>query len=104
MEYLWVGNNPGNKEQIFLTTDSPIYLFTKALPNLMKKVNGDFKTDIGQILNEFFDDGIVDPSKFEFLNEKLDEKMIDKYKNDILKRLKPQGNNACSCGRVPERR
>jgi CRISPR-associated protein Csh1 len=43
-------------------------------------------------LNEFFTDGIVDPLKFEFSNEKLDEKMMDKYKNDISKRLKPQGN------------
>ncbi len=160
MEYLWVGNNPGNKEQIFLTTDSPIYLLTKALPNLMKKGNEDLKTEIEQILNEFFDDSIVDPSKFELLNEKvehlksdlaivkkdvmssdtqkelnekikdlknicgkidnkcdlssegdyekvkeiveskceelmnsnIEEKLVNKYKNDILKRLKPQGN------------
>ncbi|MEA2074604.1 MAG: TM1802 family CRISPR-associated protein, partial [Euryarchaeota archaeon] len=70
-EYLWVGNNPGAKEQIFLTTDSPIYLFTKALPNLKKKVHGDFKTNIEQILNEFFNEGIVDPSKFDLLNEKV---------------------------------
>ncbi|MDD2834966.1 MAG: TM1802 family CRISPR-associated protein [Methanothrix sp.] len=38
-EYLWVGNNIGPKDQMFLTTDSPIYLFTKTLPNLLKKAH-----------------------------------------------------------------
>jgi len=71
-EYLWIGNNPGAKGQIFLTTDCPIYLFTKALPNLKGKIHGDFKTNIEQILNEFFDEGIVDPSKFDLLNEKAE--------------------------------
>ena len=72
MEYLWVGNNIGPKEQIFLTTDSPIYLFTKSLSNLMEKANGDLKADIEQILNDFFIGNIIDPSKFELLNEKVE--------------------------------
>jgi CRISPR-associated protein Csh1 len=79
-DYLWMGNNPGRKEQIFLTTDSPIYLFTQALPNIMKKANGDFKKDIAQILNKFFHDGMVDPSKFELLNEQ-----VIRLKNDLIK-------------------
>lgn len=85
-EYLWVGNNPGAKEQIFLTTDSPIYLFTKALPNLKKKVHGDFKTNIEQILNEFFNEGIVDPSKFDLLNEKVKDLRSDLnvVKKDVM--------------------
>ena len=160
-EYLWVGNNVGNKEQIFLTTDSPIYLFSKSLSNLMEKANnGDFKTNIKKILNEFFIDGIVDPSKFELLDDKagnlnsklasikieimsletkkelnekikklknicseinikyniptaadfnnskellvskceelinsnIEEKLINKYKEDMLKRIEPKGN------------
>jgi CRISPR-associated protein TM1802 (cas_TM1802). len=36
IEYLWIGNNTGKKEQIFFTTDSPVYLFTKSLPNIKK--------------------------------------------------------------------
>jgi len=85
-EYLWVGNNPGAKEQIFLTTDSPIYLFTKTPPNLKKRVEGDFKNDVEQILNEFFIEGIVDPSKFEFLNEKVKDikSGLNAVKKDIL--------------------
>jgi len=85
-EYLWIGNNPGPKEQMFLTTDSPIYLFTKALPNLIKKVNGDFKTDIGQILNDFFDDSVVDPSKFETLTENVEylKRDLTRVKNDMM--------------------
>jgi CRISPR-associated protein Csh1 len=85
-EYLWIGNNSGPKEQIFLTTDSPIYLFTKALPNIMKKVNGDFKTDIEQILNEFFDDGVVDPSKFGLLTESAEylKKNLTIVKKDVM--------------------
>lgn len=70
-EYLWVGNNIGPKEQIFLTTDNPIYLFTKSLSNLVEKANGGFKTDIEHILNIFFIGNIIDPSKFELLNEKV---------------------------------
>ena len=70
-EYLWIGNNVGPKEQIFLTTDCPIYLFSDSLSNLMEKANnGDFRTSIKQILNEFFIDGIIDPSKFELLDDK----------------------------------
>lgn len=73
MEYLWIGNNIGPKGQIFLTTNSPIYLFTKSLSNLMEKANGAFKTDLEQILDEFFiGNNIVNPSKFEFLNEKVE--------------------------------
>jgi len=71
-EYLWVGNNPGAKEQIFLTTDSPVYLFTKSLRNLKKRAIGEnLKAGIERILNEFFYEGIVDPSKFTLLNEKV---------------------------------
>jgi len=98
-EYLWVGNNPGAKEQIFLTTDSPIYLFTKSLPNLKKKVHGDFKTNIEQILNEFFNEGIVGPLKFDLLNEKVknlrsDLNVVKKYvmslntKKDLNEKIK----------------
>ena len=98
-EYLWIGNNPGPKEQMFLTTDSPIYLFTKALPNLIKKVNGDFKTDIEQILNEFFDDSVVDPSKFEILTENVEclkgdltrikiDVMASNTKKDLTEKIK----------------
>lgn len=85
-EYLWVGNNPGAKEQIFLTTDSPIYLFTKALPNLKKKAQGNFKTNIEQILNEFFNEGVVDPSKFDLLNEKVKNLKSDlnAVKEDVM--------------------
>lgn len=77
MEYLWVGNNIGPKDQMFLTTDSPIYLFTKTLPNLLKKAHKDFKSDLEQILDGFFNDGIVDSSKFELLNQKAEHLKCD---------------------------
>ena len=53
-EYLWVGNNPGRKDQIYFITDNPIYLFTKTLPNIKKRVEGSLKTDIEDILSVFF--------------------------------------------------
>jgi len=72
-EYLWVGNSYGNKEQIFFTTDNPVYLFTKALPNIKKRVERALKSDIEQILNEFFieEEGvsIINPLKYDFLEE-----------------------------------
>ncbi len=76
-EYLWIGNSPGAKEQIFFTTDNPVYLFTKTLPNIIKRkrVGSDIKRDLEQILNTFFieytKNHIIDPSKFDFLEEKV---------------------------------
>ena len=81
-KYLWVGNNPGNKDQIYLITDNPIYLFTKTLPNIKKRVKGSLKTDIENILNVFFitknNINFINPSKFDLFNDKV---------NDIFKRL-----------------
>ena len=76
-DYLWIGNSLGAKEQIFFTTDNPVYLFTKTLPNIIKKkrVMGDIKRDVKQILNIFFIEYtkkcIIDPSKFDFLEEQV---------------------------------
>lgn len=164
MEHLWIGNNPGKKEQIFFTTDSPVYLFAKSLPNIKERANEPLKSDIERILDIFFikENGnyVVDPSKFVFFDDKvrllkerisaigggianlmtkkeiepkvkelknlcdeldikcklssrgnieevkekvmskcgelaalnIEEKMIEHYKRDILKRLKSQGN------------
>lgn len=161
--YLWVGNNPGAKDQIFFTTDSPVYLFTKTLPNIQKRMASSIKSNINQILNSFFiekdNNYIINPLKFDFLDEKvksikdglatieesvadintkkevkektkelksicgemdikcdissrgdieevkeklvlkcselmefIEEKLVEHYKKDILKRMKPQGN------------
>lgn len=164
IEYLWIGNNPGKKEQIFFTTDSPIYLITKSLPNINERVSTTLKSDIERILDMFFikedRNYVIDPSKFDcfddsvrLLKEKIsaieagmanlmtkkeiefkikelknlcveldikcelssrgdieevkekviskcgelarlniEEKLIEHYKSDILKRLKPQEN------------
>jgi len=89
-EYFWVGNNPGRKDQIFFTTDNPVYLFTKTLPNIKKRLNGNLKSDLQQILREFFIDMdgnniIINPSKFDFFEKKV-ESIKDKaflIKNDV---------------------
>jgi CRISPR-associated protein Csh1 len=75
IEYLWIGNNPGKKDQIFFTTDSPVYLFTKSLPNIKERVSEPLKSDIGRILDIFFieEDGnyVIDPPKFGFFDGKV---------------------------------
>lgn len=88
-EYLWVGNNSGRKEQIFFTTDNPVYLFTKTLSNIKKRLNGNLKSDLQQIIEEFFidmdDNYIINPSKFDFFEKKV-ESIKDKtfsIKNDV---------------------
>lgn len=95
-EYFWVGNNPGRKDQIFFTTDNPVYLFTKTLPNIKKRLNGNLKSDLQQILREFFIDMdgnniIINPSKFDFFEKKV-ESIKDKaflIKNDVRLSDKP---------------
>lgn len=86
VKYLWVGNNPGAKEQIFLTTDNPVYLLTKTLYNVKKRTSGDFNRDIKQILDNFFKENIIDVSKFNFLDEKTRniEERINKIKESVV--------------------
>jgi len=71
-EYLWLGNNPGAKEQIFLTTNNPIYILTNTLSNLKKRTGpGEFKFVLERILDGFYtDEYVVDPSKFDLINQK----------------------------------
>lgn len=75
MEHIWIGNNPGKKDQIFFTTDSPVYLFAKSLPNIKERVNEPLKSDIEGILDIFFikEDGnyVIEPSKFGFFDDKV---------------------------------
>lgn len=74
-KYLWIGNNSGNKDQIFFTTDNPIYLFTKSLANIKDRVKQPLDSYIEKILNEFFmkENGnyAINPSKFVFFKEKV---------------------------------
>ena len=88
-EYLWVGNNPGRKDQIYFITDNPIYLFTKTLPNIKKRVEGSLKTDIEDILSVFFitknDSYFINPSKFDLFEGKVNElkKRLLRLEKDI---------------------
>jgi len=87
--YLWVGNNPGNKEQIFFSTDNPNYFFTKTFSNVRKRVDDALIEDMDKLLNEFFieEDGSyrINPEKFEFLDRKTDsiKETIAAIKGDI---------------------
>jgi len=74
--YLWLGNNPGNKPQIFFTTNLFSFIFGDSLLNISNKVKEPFKSELQKILDTFFDcnEGFcrVKYDKFEFLdNEKL---------------------------------
>jgi len=88
--YLWIGNNPGNKEQIFFSTDNPNYFFTKTFSNVRELADGALKRDMDKLLNEFFigEDGSCDinPEKFEFLDRKTDsiKKAISAIKEDLV--------------------
>jgi len=87
--YLWIGNNPGNKEQIFFSTDNPNYFFTKTFSNVRKRVDDALRDDMDKLLNEFFigEDGsyCINPEKFEFLDRKTDsiKKAISAIKEDL---------------------
>ena len=52
--YLWIGDSPGNKEQIFFSTDNPNYFFTKTFLNVRELEDGAIRRDMNKLLNEFF--------------------------------------------------
>ncbi|MCZ7384747.1 MAG: TIGR02556 family CRISPR-associated protein [Candidatus Methanoperedens sp.] len=73
-EYLWLGNNPGNKPQIFLTSKNIDYLLEDSIANIQDKVEGNLKESLKKVLNEFFisENGncTIKPEKFIFVDEK----------------------------------
>ncbi len=82
-EYLWLGNNPGNKPQIFLTSKNIDYLLEDSIANIQDKVEGNLKESLKKVLNEFFlrENGncTIKPEKFIFIDEKkkfIEDKLV----------------------------
>ncbi len=75
IEYLWLGNNPGNKPQIFFTSNNINYLLEDTIFNIHERVEGNLKESLKKLLNEFFscENGnyTIKPEKFVFLDEKI---------------------------------
>ncbi len=73
-QYLWLGNNPGNKPQIFFTSKNIEYLFEDSIANIQEKVEGSLKESLKKVLTEFFisENGnyTIKPEKFIFVDEK----------------------------------
>lgn len=82
-EYLWLGNNPGNKSQIFFTSKNIDYLLENSIANIQEKVDGGLKEILKKVLNEFFicENGsyTIKPEKFIFVDEKkkiIEDKLV----------------------------
>src|SRR3972149_5163149 len=88
-EYLWLGNNPGNKPQIFLTSKNIDYLLEDSIANIQNKVEGNLKESLKKILNEFFirENGkcTIKPEKFIFIDER--KKFIEDKLGTVKNRL-----------------
>ena len=88
-EYLWLGNNPGNKPQIFLTSKNIDYLLEDSIANIQYKVEGNLKESLKKVLNEFFisENGncTIKPEKFIFVDEK--KKFIEDKLGTVKNRL-----------------
>ena len=54
-KYLWLGNNPGNKPQIFFTSDVFSFIFGESLSNIEERVLPSLKSDLQDIMSIFFD-------------------------------------------------
>lgn len=90
-QYLWIGNNPGNKPQIFLTSKNIDYLLEDSIANIQDKVEGNLKESLKKVLNEFFvsENGncTIKPDKFIFIDEK--KKFIEDKLGTVKNRLEP---------------
>jgi CRISPR-associated protein Csh1 len=53
--YLWLGNNPGNKPQIFFTSNLFSFIFGDSLSNILGKVREPLRSELQKILDTFFD-------------------------------------------------
>ncbi|MCZ7360750.1 MAG: TIGR02556 family CRISPR-associated protein [Candidatus Methanoperedens sp.] len=88
-EYLWLGNNPGNKPQIFLTSKNIDYLLEDSIANIQNKVEGNLKESLKKVLNEFFirENGkcTIKPEKFIFIDER--KKFIEDKLGTVKNRL-----------------
>ena len=89
--YLWVGNSKGTKPQINITSDKLDNILTKTLPLIKYKIKEEFKKNIAEVVNLFFDKSnkkeySIKPETFEFFDKKLEE--IKEDANQIKDKLK----------------
>lgn len=83
-KYLWLGNNPGNKPQIFFTSNSFAFVLGDTLSNIVEKVDPPLKNELQIILDTYFDnnEGIykVKFDKFSCLDNDKKSIFIEKLK------------------------
>lgn len=93
-EYLWIGNNPRNKPQIFFTSRNIDYLLDDSIANIQDKVGGDLKESLKNVLSEFFisENGnyTIKPEKFIFVDEKI--KSIEDKLRTVKNKLETANN------------
>lgn len=71
----WIGNNPANRPQIFVTSNVFSYIFGNTLSNITQKVREPMKSDLQKILDTFFyNDETIYRVKFDKLSCLDDEK------------------------------
>jgi CRISPR-associated protein Csh1 len=91
-KYLWLGNNPGNKPQIFFTSDVFSFIFGESLSNINERVTPPLKSELQNVMSIFFesDDGFsrVKLEKFGCLDEDTRSHFVEnfeKIKTDLEK-------------------
>src|SRR5208283_4641788 len=89
-KFLWLGNNPGNKPQIFFTSDSFSFILGTSILNIKERVDLSLGSELDKIETLFFDnnDGypIVKFEKFGCIDDetlKQFEERITKIKTDL---------------------
>ncbi|AGB03160.1 TIGR02556 family CRISPR-associated protein [Methanoregula formicica] len=53
-KYLWLGNNPRNKPQIYFTSDVFPFIFGDAISNILERVDNPLKNELQMVLEKFF--------------------------------------------------
>jgi len=91
-KYLWLGNNPGNKPQIFFTSDVFSFIFGDSLSNIKERVSPSLKSELQNVMSIFFesDDGFsrVKFEKYVCLDEDTRSHFVEnleKIKTDLEK-------------------
>ena len=97
-KFLWLGNNPGNKPQIYFTSDVFSNIFGDSISNIKERVDAPLKNELEKILEDFFTFvtleetkdkkkiWMVNFNKFSLLNSDTKIKFLEDN-SDLLKEL-----------------
>jgi len=102
LQYLWIGNEPGNPPQWYVTTDNIEYLLSQTIPNLIAKLPKD--SGLARLLtncrDKFFVDLGIEKGAEQRYRYVFDVSIIsDMNTLDIYKRVKKAKKTVLGRGR-----